>query len=711
HGSFLCVAAHTSSPNITGQIPAFQTDLAAGKWKIMTPRRQWYDVRDFGAKLDNTNDTAAIQAAIDACAAAGGGTVFIPAATTAVTQLIIKNHVWLRGAGRWATTIRCLSNTNAPVLKNFVSPDGVAANAEFFAILDLKIDGNKAGNSGSGSHGISITTNPLFTKAANDDWFDLHYLVQNVMIVNCPGIGLRATGRSEGRIKNVYVEKCDSGGIDPSFDTYIEGCSTGNCAGFGFSFTHGNIMAVDCKAFIMGRAYGLNAPGFYISGLGVGVTLSSCIAQNNNGQGFLLQNTAGVILAGCVADSNNYGDGNAADAHAGVELDNAQNCIIDFVSQQGFQVGQQVGNQGSALRLVSGSNHNDIRTVTYAQAGYALGPTCTADSVLLQNKVVANGALLNPLPELGDNGDVLIASPADGQTLQYSAAQSKWINSSAPLGTFASGMLGDGLDGSITLDGIATVPWATLVGSVYSMTRDAHTLSLTVNVGVTLVCAGYRIFSQGTVTNNGTVSANGTDATSSTGPGSSSPRSLGTGAKGGNGGTGNGTGGNPGGFGVGNGGAGGNGASGTGGVAISAITGLNWVLRDGQGIATGAIGYAGSVSVVSGGSGGSGGSGDGVNAGGGGGSGGSVIGVLARSFVNSSTGILTARGGNGHAPATGNCGGGGGGGGGGIFIFTISPAVNNGAAIVTAGTGGAGIGSGTGGNSGTAGTILFVQLQ
>jgi parallel beta-helix repeat protein len=674
-GSFLSLSAHTSSTSGSGQVAAFQTDLLAGKWKPMSPRRQWYDVRDYGAKLDNGNDTVAIQSAIDACAAAGGGTVFIPAATVGVTQLVIKNHVWLRGAGRWATTIRCLSSTNGVVIKNFVSPDGVVANAEFFAILDLKIDGNKAANTGTGSHGISITTNPLFTKATNDDWFDLHYLIQNLMIINCAGTGIRTSGRSEGRIQNVYVEKCDNGGIDPSFDTYLQSCSTGDCTGFGFSFTHGNIMAVQCKAFITGRSSGVDAPGFYVSGLGTGITLSSCIAQNNTGQGFLLKDATGAILSGCVADSNNYGTSNAVDDYAGLELNNASNCIIDLVSTQGFQAGVQVGNQGSALRVTNGSDKNDVRTVTYGQPGYTLGSSYTADSVLLQNKIVVDGQQLNPI-------DV-----------------------------FAGGLLGDGSDGAAILNGTNIVAWATLAGSIYSLTRDAYTTSLTIQSGITLVCSGFRIFSQGSVTNSGTLAANGADATTATGAAAATSRSLGAGAKGGNGTTTAGTVGTTGGFGVGNGGAGGNGSPGAGGAGANAITNQNWVLKNGHYLAIGAIGYASAVSVISGGAGGSGGGGDGTNAGGGGGAGGSLIAMLCKSFVNAVGGVLSAHGGNGFSPASGNCGGGGGGGGGGIFIFAITLPTNNGTTNVSGGTGGAGSGTGTVGATGTSGTVLLKQLQ
>jgi hypothetical protein len=708
--AFLCVAAHTSSPNITGQGAAFAADLLGGKWQQLSPRAAWFDVRDYGAKLDNTNDTAAAQAAIDACAAAGGGTVFVPGGMMAVTTLILKNHVWLRGAGMHATTIRCLSSTNAPVIKNFVSPNGVTGNAEFCGILDIKIDGNKTGNTGSGSHGVSFGTNPQYTQATGDDQFDPHHVLQNVRIVNCAGIGFNDNGRSECRLINVDAEKNNSGGICTSFDTFLESCTAGNNGVFGFSFAHGNIMANNCKAFLSGRDAATNSPGFSMTGAALVVTLTGCIAQNNNGDGFYINGVNSIIMSGCAADSNNYGDNNMADAFVGVHINNSGHCLLDFLSTQGFQSSLQVGNQGSALRITGGSNTNDIRVTSYAQAGYVLGPVCTADSTLLANRLTVNGVLLNPLPKLTDNGDMAITSPSDGQTLQYSAASSKWVNSSAPIGSFAGGMLGDGSDGTATLDGSATVSWASLSAGVYTMTRDALTTALSISGGVTLVCAGFRVFCQGTVTNSGTISANGNNATSSTGAGASTARSLSTGGKGGNGNATTGSLGNQGGFGVGVGGAGGTGIAGnTGGTAVSPISTLNWMVRSVQCVLNGTVGYASTVSTISGGSGGSGGGGDGTNKGGGGGTGGSLVAVLARSFVN--TGTLSAVGGNGFAPTLGNCGGGGGGGGGGVFVFSINPAINTGTTTVLGGVGAVGVGTGISGGNGTAGTVLLIQLQ
>ena len=55
-----------------------------------------YDVRAFGAKGDGqTIDTAAINAAIEAAAAAGGGTVYFPAGTYPSYSIRLKSHVAL----------------------------------------------------------------------------------------------------------------------------------------------------------------------------------------------------------------------------------------------------------------------------------------------------------------------------------------------------------------------------------------------------------------------------------------------------------------------------------------------------------------------------------------------------------------------------------------------------------------------------------------
>src|SRR5215475_11589564 len=55
-----------------------------------------YNIRDFGAKGDGTTlDSAAVQAAIDACNGDKGGTVLVPAGNFVVGTLELKSNVTL----------------------------------------------------------------------------------------------------------------------------------------------------------------------------------------------------------------------------------------------------------------------------------------------------------------------------------------------------------------------------------------------------------------------------------------------------------------------------------------------------------------------------------------------------------------------------------------------------------------------------------------
>src|SRR5580700_124068 len=53
-----------------------------------------YNVRDFGAAGDGrAKDTAGIQAAIDACSKAGGGTVYLPAGRYLTGTIELRSHI------------------------------------------------------------------------------------------------------------------------------------------------------------------------------------------------------------------------------------------------------------------------------------------------------------------------------------------------------------------------------------------------------------------------------------------------------------------------------------------------------------------------------------------------------------------------------------------------------------------------------------------
>jgi len=312
----------------------------------------------------------------------------------------------------------------------------------------------------------------------------------------------------------------------------------------------------------------------------------------------------------------------------------------------------------------------------------------------------------------GTAGDIKPVGTAAAAGAAGKAADASHVH----LGIFA-GVFGTGTDGAATLDGTATVAWASKSGNTYTMTREAHLTSLTVNNTVTLKTANFRVFCAGTVTNAGTISNNGGNAAGSgAGTFPQGSASFPAGRNGGGGGTGvSGTGGN----GVagamgnagGNGGAGTSGAAGTGGTVTISLANARdnllvtpWTALTGQGI------FAFSTqTVLFGGGGGGGGSDASSNAGGGGGSGGGIVAIFAYALVNNGT--ISVFGGNGANGTAGNAGGGGGGAGGAILVYTLSAVSGSGSTSIVGGTHGNGSGTGSAGSDGGAGLLVTSVIQ
>src|SRR5688572_2754794 len=74
--------------------PPAEAQAAARRWNDLGTAI--YNIRDFGAKGDGkTLDTAALQAAIDACTRDGGGTVLVPAGVFHIGTVELKSNVTL----------------------------------------------------------------------------------------------------------------------------------------------------------------------------------------------------------------------------------------------------------------------------------------------------------------------------------------------------------------------------------------------------------------------------------------------------------------------------------------------------------------------------------------------------------------------------------------------------------------------------------------
>lgn len=111
------------------------------------PREHWFNVLDFGAEGDGTaDDTSALQDAIDAAEAAGGGIVFVPANTYLVNPLTIDSgDVEIVGAGIAGSRLKLADGQNTDLLTVSAARVGLrnlrlsanAANQTAGAALDI----------------------------------------------------------------------------------------------------------------------------------------------------------------------------------------------------------------------------------------------------------------------------------------------------------------------------------------------------------------------------------------------------------------------------------------------------------------------------------------------------------------------------------------------------------------------------------------------
>lgn len=141
---------------------------------------QVYNVKSYGA-LGNgvANDTAAIQSALDAAYAAGGGTVYLPAATYIVNPnpgLQVKTNVVLRGAGP-ASILKLIngSTRNDNIVKSESWTNSYVA--------DLTIDGNRTNQAGTPGAYTYTQYGIYFGGTTNSG-------VQNVTVKNTTGVGI-----------------------------------------------------------------------------------------------------------------------------------------------------------------------------------------------------------------------------------------------------------------------------------------------------------------------------------------------------------------------------------------------------------------------------------------------------------------------------------------------------------------------------------------
>jgi hypothetical protein len=217
------------------------------KWQ----REEVFNVRDYGALGDDSNDdTAEIQAAVDAAEANGGGTVFLPKGIYKTTSEILNNSNGVRivGESRSGTVVKGYTNSQSVIRFH---------ECDYFALEDLTIFN---GITKTGGYGVFFDGTPT------------QYSVRNITIENqYYGLG---GSPAAGLVDNVYIEDC--------IDSYIY--LTGNGADATFS----NIVidnttgtGTDVGIKILGAIQGAVFNNIDIHGTYKGVTLDNNAAVAN----------------------------------------------------------------------------------------------------------------------------------------------------------------------------------------------------------------------------------------------------------------------------------------------------------------------------------------------------------------------------------------------------------------------------------------------
>jgi hypothetical protein len=216
-----------------------------------------FDVRAFGAKGDgSTDDTAAVQAAIDA-AAVSGGMVWLAPGTYLCGTIVLKSKVHVVGSGYEVSILKLKAGTNASLLKgaNFDTLTGSDSHAGIaqWSLQDLTVDGNRANN--TAGCGIQV--------------YGFGFTLRNIRVRDCDDHGIYSEWANyasypdpcydlfEAHVENVSVHMCDGDGIrwaGPS-DTNWFGVRIWEVSGHGlYIMPHGQARATNIHVFAVGHS-------------------------------------------------------------------------------------------------------------------------------------------------------------------------------------------------------------------------------------------------------------------------------------------------------------------------------------------------------------------------------------------------------------------------------------------------------------------------
>lgn len=355
-----------------------------------------YNVMDYGATGDGvTDDRLAIQAAVDAAHAAGGGTVYIPTGTYIVSGqedqslgcVMLYDNITVFGDGMGVTTVKLQDGWNGDITGIFRTPFGVGTHN--VTMHDLTIDGNRANTSGK-----------------IDGWFNGGAPETPIQDVNIT-------------LDHVEVKDCDAYGFDPHEQTV--NLTITNC------ISHGNGLdgfALDYQidAVISNNiAYGNDRHGFNIVTSSYNMLLTDNIAYGNGGGGIVIQRGSTDIPV--PHDITIVGGSIYNNSVDGILVNKADYVMIDGVDvygngRRGIRIMGSEGSvvQNSTIHDNSQSKNNgypEIGIESYDDTNGASGGIYqTTGTQILNNVIYSSGSVRSSygIRELADGTDYTVVS-------------------------------------------------------------------------------------------------------------------------------------------------------------------------------------------------------------------------------------------------------------------------------------------------------------
>lgn len=295
-----------------------------------------FNVQNFGAKGDGiTDDTAAIQSAIDAAAAAGGGQVYMPTGTYIVSGgeepsdgcLMLKSNVYLYGDGMGETNVKVADGSDTKITGVIRSAYGEETHD--FGVSNLTIDGNRDSTTGKvdgwfngyipGQEGYdsNVTLDSVEIKDCSGYGFDPHEQTVNMVIKNSVSHGNGLDGfvadfLSDSTFENNVAYDNDRHGFNVVTSTHDFSLTNNvayNNGGNGIVVQRGSedIPSPSNITITGGQVYGNGAEGVLIK-MSSAVTVSDVDIHDNASAGIRVYGSNHVEIIDNTLNNNSLGN-------------------------------------------------------------------------------------------------------------------------------------------------------------------------------------------------------------------------------------------------------------------------------------------------------------------------------------------------------------------------------------------------------------------